>query len=175
MPIFISHTTKDDYLAQKVYRRLTNMHNIKCYIDDMDKELERLRGHSSLTPLLVERLRRCDTLLAVVTENTKDSWWVPFEIGTAREMPRAISCFTPLPDRKNTYNYMYNTKTTLPEYLLEWPRLRTDHDIDTFAMIYKRQASLLRGNMSMENYSYQEKNSRSFESIVMKSLGQRTF
>ncbi len=88
MPIFISHTTRDDELAKKVFWRFNRIHNITCYIDDMDKELGNNRGKSSLTPLLVDRLRKCDTLLAVVTEHTKGSWWVPFEIGTAREMPR---------------------------------------------------------------------------------------
>ena len=101
MPIFISHTTRDDELAKKVFWRLNRIHDITCYIDDMDKELGNNRGKSSLTPLLVDRLRKCDTLLAVVTENTKGSWWVPFEIGTAREMPRVISSFTTLPDRSS--------------------------------------------------------------------------
>jgi len=74
MPIFISHTTRDDELAKKVFLRLNRIHDITCYIDDMDKELGNNRGKSSLTPLLVDRLRKCDTLLAVVTENTKGSW-----------------------------------------------------------------------------------------------------
>jgi hypothetical protein len=173
MPIFISHTTRDDELAKKVFWRLNRIHDITCYIDDMDRELGNNRGKSSLTPLLVDRLRKCDTLLAVVTENTKGSWWVPFEIGTAREMPRVISSFTTLPDRS-----AYRWQETLPEYLLEWPRLRADSDIEVFAREYKRQSLLLEKSIGLENFSQRSasvNNARSFESTVMKSLGQRSY
>lgn len=167
MPIFISHTTIDDTLARKVYQRLYAVHSIQCYIDDIDKELSNNRGRSSLTPLLVDRLRRCDTLLAVVTENTKQSWWVPFEIGTAREMPRIISSFTSLQDRPT-----YSGQNALPEYLLEWPRLRTDSDIDVFAHEYKRNRLLVESVASARAAS---RDVRSLESNIMRSLNQRNY
>jgi len=173
MPIFISYATKDNELAKKVFWRLNNIHNITCYIDDIDKELENNRGKSSLTPLLVDRLRNCDTLLAVVTENTKGSWWVPFEIGTAREMPRVISSFTSLLDPSP-----YSWQETLPEYLLEWPRLRSDNDINIFAREYKSQSQLLEKSIGQENFSQRStsvNNARNFESSIMKSLGQRSY
>lgn len=169
MPIFISHTTRDDTLARKVYQRLNHIHNITCYIDDMDNELAKNRGTASLAPLLVERLRKCDTLLAVVTENTKGSWWVPFEIGTAREMPRVISSVTSLPDRSN-----YSSQESMPEYLLEWPRLRTENDIDVFAREYKKQSLLLENSVRKHSAGSSPAYSvRNFETTVMKSLGQR--
>ncbi|MCX7553719.1 toll/interleukin-1 receptor domain-containing protein [Marinicella sp. S1101] len=171
MPIFISHTTKDDLLARKVYSRLKIVHSIDCYIDDMDKELENNRGKSSLTPILVDRLRKCDTLLVVVTENTKESWWVPFEIGTAREMPRVISSFTPLLDHSS-----YSWEKKIPEYLLEWPRLRSDSDIDTFAYEYKQKQILLEyGAMKMDGIRANASDVRQFESSLMKTLNQRNF
>lgn len=173
MPIFISHTTRDDLLAKNVFLRLTRIHNLTCYIDDMDKELGKNRGKSSLTPILVERLRKCDTLLAIVTENTKGSWWVPFEIGTAREMPLVISSFTPLPDRLTN-----NWQETLPEYLLEWPRLRSDSDIDIFAKEYKKHSIFLEKNIGLRTFSQESASVdyvRTFESNVMKSLNQRSF
>jgi len=175
MPIFISHTTKDHELARDVCLYLKQTHKISCYIDDMDKELKKNRGKSSLTPLLVNRLRDCDTLLAIVTENTKGSWWVPFEIGTAREMPRVISSFTSLPD-DSSFGWR---EETLPEYLLEWPRLRTWQDVDVFAEEYKKRIQLLQeGNLKAMNLSQRlasKNNVRNFESIVMKSLGQRSY
>jgi hypothetical protein len=173
MPIFISHTTKDDALAQDVVFRLKYIHGITCYIDDIDKELANNRGKSSLTPLLVDRLRKCDTLLAVVTENTKRSWWVPFEIGTAREMPRVITSFTHLPEPSQ-----YSSQESLPEYLLEWPRLRTNREIDIFAGEYKRKSTLLEKSASMENFSQKSPSvdaARNFEATIMRSLGQRKY
>lgn len=38
MPVFISHTTADDFIANRVHRRLKDIHNMTCYIDDMDKQ-----------------------------------------------------------------------------------------------------------------------------------------
>lgn len=171
MSIFISHTTKDDELAKRVYRRLKDNHGIPCYIDDIDQELASQRGSKNLTPLLVERLRKCDTLLAVVTENTKGSWWVPFEIGTAREMPRAITSYTTLQDEKSIYY-----SESLPEYLLEWPRLKTNRDIDIFAIEYKNKSDLITESVGIrKSASLSESSVRKFESSVMQALGQRIF
>lgn len=171
MPIFISHTTQDDTLAQKVYFRLKHIHSIDCYIDNMDRELANKRGSSQLTPILVDRLRRCDTLLAVVTSNTKESWWVPFEIGTAREMPRIISSYTPLPDRP-----AYQGQAALPEYLLEWPRLRTENDIDVFAREYRKKSLLMEsGRVKIAGVHAGPQDVRNFETNIMKSLNQRSF
>lgn len=170
MPIFISHTTTDNALAQQVYKRLKFTHGIDCYIDDTDRELASKRGQSSLTSLLVERLRRCDTLLAVVTANTKESWWVPFEIGTAREMPRAIASVTSLPEQQ------YNWQESLPEYLLEWPRLRNEGDFDVFAREYKRRSIILEsGHMKINNSIAGPQTVRKFESDVMSLLSQRSY
>lgn len=173
MPIFISHTTQDDSLAQKVFFRLKHIHSIDCYIDDMDKELSIKRGSAQLTPLLVDRLRRCDTLLAVVSSNTKNSWWVPFEIGTAREMPRVITSCTSLRDQP-----LYSGQDALPEYLLEWPRLRSDSDIDVFAREYKRKQFLMEsstGRVKTAGTYAGVREVRDFESSVMKSLGQKGY
>ncbi|MDC7236780.1 MAG: toll/interleukin-1 receptor domain-containing protein [Sphaerochaetaceae bacterium] len=156
MAVFISHTTADDRLAKEISQLLEN-ENIECYIDDLDYELKRLRGNATLTPYLVARLEDCDTLLAIVTENTKNSWWVPFEIGTAREMPRIITSVT---------NY---SEFDLPEYLLEWPRLRHKSDIEVFIRNYKNK----RSGIYSRDLSESVNNVRSFEKTIMDQLNQR--
>lgn len=160
MSIFISHTTADDALAQAVYNQLKHKHHIECYIDNMDETLKNSRGDASLASLLVNRLRKCNTLLAIITKNTKSSWWVPFEIGTARQMPRAISSYTNL-EEPSRHSLDYK----LPEYLLEWPRLRTREDIDIFASQYNN--SLAGKTIMTRDYA------TAFEASALKSLGQR--
>lgn len=157
MAVFISHTTADDGLAKEISQRLTN-EGIRCYLDDLDYELKRLRGNAVLTPYLVARLEDCDTLLAVVTENTKNSWWVPFEIGTARELPRVITSYT-------NYSERY-----LPEYLLEWPRLRDADDLKVFINNYKRKINSL---YSSRDFSENFNDIRTFEKNIMSQLNQR--
>lgn len=131
MPVFISHTTADDGIAKQVYDRLTKWHGITCYIDDLD----RMGATTNVTGLVVRRLKDCTNLLALVTQNTKFSWWVPFEVGVAREAPRVITSFTNLDQH------------ALPEYLKEWPVLRGETAIDTFAQYYKKQAPILKRSL----------------------------
>lgn len=125
MPVFISHRTADDELAQQVHDRLTGLHQIKCYVDNIDLETQNTK---EITALLVRRLKECTNLLALVTENTRGSWWVPFEVGVAREAPRMITTYTNL------------TQGQLPEYLTEWPVLRGEWGIDQFAISYKKNS-----------------------------------
>ena len=131
MPVFISHRTVDNSIAQNVAYRLKHHHGITVYIDDIDQEVGRARGTPAITALLVRRINGCTNLLAIVSQNTQGSWWVPFEIGIARQAPRVITSFTNQSD------------ASLPEYLLEWPRLRGEAAIDTFARLYKEQLKLL--------------------------------
>lgn len=132
MPVFISHRTADDALARQAANRLKNYHGIDCYIDDIDQELKRAQGTPAITALIVRRLNQCTNLLAIVTANTEGSWWVPFEVGVARQAPRVITTFT------NQSDY------SLPEFLREWPRLRGETAIDEFAALYKAQKQILR-------------------------------
>jgi len=106
MPVFISHRTTDDSLAKMVFKRLLEVHRIPCYIDDLDREANSARGTARVTEVILGRLELCTHLLALVTENTRGSWWVPFEIGVARRAPRIISTYT-------------NVYRDLPEYLKE--------------------------------------------------------
>jgi hypothetical protein len=132
MPVFISHRTADNSLAAQVALSLRFYHEIECYIDDIDQELAQAQGTPAVTALIVTRLNQCTNLLAIVTANTEGSWWVPFEVGVARQAPRVITTFT------NQSDYL------LPEFLLEWPRLRGDSAVDEFARLYKAQQRLLK-------------------------------
>jgi hypothetical protein len=163
MPVFISHRTADDKIARGVAERLEQRHSIKVYVDDIDLELQRTRRTSVITSLLVQRLNACTNLLAIVTQNTEGSWWVPFEIGVARQSPRVITTMTNLSDG------------SLPEYLLEWPRLRGDAAVDTFAQLYKQQRQVLSDQVleKRASVSKQVEYVQDFQSRLMAALGQR--
>ena len=124
MPVFISHRTQDDERARKIYLYLRYDQGIECYIDDFDEVAGIAQKTNRITDRILERLEYCTHLLALVAENTEGSWWVPFEIGVARRAPRVISTFT------NLYG------SDLPEYLREWPILRSDNALDEYAKIY---------------------------------------
>jgi hypothetical protein len=121
MPVFISHRTQDNDKAKAIAARLYQ-HNIVCYLDDFDP---RLKSTPHITSLLVDAIRRCTHLMALVTDATRESWWVPFEVGVAREAPRRIT----------TYDA---SASALPEYLTEWPVLTRPEQLDQFAAAYHR-------------------------------------
>ena len=69
-----------------------------------------------LTKHIRTKLNECTDILVVMSENTKASWWVPFEIGMAAQKD--------LP----TVSYL-QSGVELPDYLSYWPRLKNDSDI----------------------------------------------
>jgi len=124
MPVFISHRTQDDSRATLIALRLERQ-GVPTYQDHFDPTLDRARH---ITAKLVAAIRSCTHLMALVTEATRESWWVPFEIGVAREASRRIA----------TYQ---SSVSALPEYLEEWPVLRSDGDLDRFAAAYHKDAA----------------------------------
>jgi hypothetical protein len=108
--VFISHKLEDEELAAAVFEVLQERHGVACYLDKADDLLRSLRRDPrALTSYLDGRLGQCSTLLAVVSDATKQSWWVPYEIGFLRAHDRPVAVF----DRAATER--------LPEYLYGWP------------------------------------------------------
>ena len=125
MPVFISHRTADDQKAHAIANHLHQHHNIKCYVDHLDPEAATTR---QITELIVSRINLCTHLMALMTNATAGSWWVPFEVGVARQGDRRISTFDA-------------STLRLPEFLTEWPVIKTDRDLDLFAEAYHRDKS----------------------------------
>ncbi len=124
MPVFISHRSLDDTKAQEIADRLSGVHRIRCYLDHIDTALQ---GAARITSLLVGRINECSHLIALITPTVvlPESWWVPFEIGVARQADRRIASFS------SDMGY-----ERLPQYLKEWPVLIGPAAIDEFAELY---------------------------------------
>jgi hypothetical protein len=157
MPVFISHRTKDDQIAQQVGHRLLHDHKILCYIDHVDPEASRT---PDITNLLVSRIKQCTHLLAIVTDATHGSWWVPFEIGVARQADRRIA----------TYDASHSS---LPEFLQEWPILVGMSAVDTFAILYHKDTASrsIHGRTVYASKSIQS--ASQFHRELKSALGQR--
>lgn len=163
MPIFISHRTADDALAQTVYNRLKFTHGISCYIDNVDALVNKM-SQRDLTSYIVKKLNECTNLMAIVTANTQGSWWVPFEIGVARQAPRIIT------------SYFQGQSSALPEYLQEWPVLTKEQEIDSYAVVYKQQSQAKRQIILEKRASFTDSAEREVAEIyrALKGvLGQR--
>ena len=111
--VFLSHKGDDMSLAEDIGEILYD-NGIQSYLDRWDPAVD---GDS---PGLEEHIRGVirDTpiILAVVTENTSLSWWVPFEIGVARETESQIATFLSVDETSGK-------TVALPSYLGKWPIL----------------------------------------------------
>ena len=138
MPVFISYRHMDRAHAVNINTRLMQA-NIKTYLDVLDAESQTT---DDITGVITRNIRECTHLLAVVSEKTALSWWVPFEIGEATITNRRICSFKTGP-------------AELPLYLDKWPKLTSDKDIDFFIEAYRNE-SILKRSMSLESMTGSE-------------------
>lgn len=121
--IFISHQQADTILAASIAKRLWVYHSIDTYLDVVDPETSK-KG-DQLGEHIRDELGKCDQLLAVVSHATKGSWWVPWEIGVATEKDFPVATYA-------------GDRTPLPEYLMKWPYLQSQQDLDIYAQVSKQ-------------------------------------
>ncbi|VEF07623.1 MTH538 TIR-like domain (DUF1863) [Pseudomonas fluorescens] len=124
MPVFISYRHMDRAHAIAINSRLIQA-NIKTYLDVLDPESQTTED---ITGVITRNITECTHLLAVVSERTASSWWVPFEIGEATISNRRICSFKTGP-------------ADLPLYLDKWPKLSTASDLDFFIDAYREEVS----------------------------------
>jgi hypothetical protein len=119
----------DAPLAAKVARRV-RLNGLQTYLDVVDDALA--KDGPDLSDLLLARMSSCDQLIAVVSTDTKTSWWVPWEIGVGSEKGFRMA----------SYSESY---VVLPTYLQKWPALHSDFDIDLYCRLSARaDAEILR-------------------------------
>ena len=85
-----------------------------------------------------------------MSEATKNSWWVPFEIGMAAQgdMPTA--------------SYL-TSSVKLPDYLEYWPRLKSTSDVATYVSVRRSVAEQLKRSYP---YSYSLPSHRPIETAT---------
>ena len=139
MPVFISYRHMDRPQAMAINSRLMQA-NIKTYLDVLDPESQTT---DDITGVITRNITECTHLLAVVSEKTALSWWVPFEIGEATISNRRICSFR-------------TGSAQLPLYLDKWPKLSTDNDLNFFIDAYREEQSSRRSltlDSSNESFS----------------------
>ena len=120
MPVFISHKNTDSREAIIINEYLKSR-GISTYLDVMDLESQ---STDDITSLITSRIKNSTHLIAVVSQNTQSSWWVPFEIGEATYGLRRICSYK----LSNVYN--------LPEYLEKWPIMSSHSHLRFFCNQY---------------------------------------
>ena len=111
--VFISHKQEDSYTANKIANELKAM-NVPYYLDILD--FRTTGSGKELTDHIKRNLNDCTDIIVVMSESTRYSQWVPFEVGMSaqNDMPTATFLQENVP---------------LPEFLVYWPRLKQPSDI----------------------------------------------
>lgn len=78
---FLSHSSKDDELVAGAIRVLEN-HGGKVYVDEIDPEMPPYTN-AKTAALLKTRIRDTSRFVLLASKNSKDSRWVPWELGIA--------------------------------------------------------------------------------------------
>ena len=97
--VFISYRSTDKDLAVAADETLTKS-LVDIYVDEDDellKQAKEVNDYLGIASCIEDGLDRCTHLLGLLTSNTRDSWWVPYEIGGAKGRGRALAY---LVDRK---------------------------------------------------------------------------
>ena len=102
--VFVSHKSSDTSLATQVAGRIQRC-NLSVWLDVA--YLQPTEEGPQLATKIRNVISRSFALMAVVTHRTKDSWWVPFEIGLAFELDRYLASYASAAD--------------LPSFLSRWP------------------------------------------------------
>lgn len=129
--VFISHTKADAAVAERVARRV-RLNRLEIYLDTIDDAL--VKDGPELADLLLARMADCQQLIAVVSSQTVNSWWVPWEIGVGSEKGFRMASYT-------------ESFVALPSYLKKWPALHTDRHIDLYCKYSTKFASIVNGRI----------------------------
>ena len=137
MKVFISHKNTDSLQALLLKTAFERNH-VTSYLDVLDNSIN--GGGKQLTDHIKENLNTCTDIIVVMSEATKESWWVPFEIGMSAQVDMP------------TASYL-KSDVILPSYLSYWPRLRTISDVDKYVAIHRKTRQAINEQYGHYNFS----------------------
>jgi hypothetical protein len=101
---FLSHSSGDTDLLPGVILILEN-HGARVYVDKKDATLPPYTNRQTALTIR-NRINQCSKFILLVTPNSKDSRWVPWELGLADGCKRARNvAILPSPDEANNYQW----------------------------------------------------------------------
>lgn len=91
--VFISHKFEDLRAAQEIASYIMDV-GIDVYLDDNDDGLQAAvddNDSEKIVECIENALNTSTHILVLVTENTRQSWWVPYEVGYAKNGEKEIA------------------------------------------------------------------------------------
>lgn len=109
-------------------------HGISTYLDVIDEQIS--NDGKALTEHIKNAMNQCSDIIVVMSEKTRSSQLVPFEVGMSaqRDMP--------------TVTFLVEN-VKLPEFLEYWPRLKNYSDVEKF--IFAKEKNAIRNRTIFES------------------------
>lgn len=92
--VFISHKKEDEIAAKAIGDYLIQRVGVDIYLDLYDIELKEavsIENDRKIVESIKKGIRLSTHLLCLVSDKTKLSWWVPYEVGVAGEHKKRIT------------------------------------------------------------------------------------
>ncbi len=149
--VFLSHSSKDkDYLPH-VISFLENYGGF-IYIDKLDQSLPNTTNHETAVKLK-ERIIGINKFVLFATENSKDSKWMPWELGIADGIKKYYDIAI-LPSAENMYEENWAEQEYLGIYKkIIWGSIKGGHGKDWIVKdFHKNEATYLKEWLKQDNY-----------------------
>ncbi|EPB8220926.1 toll/interleukin-1 receptor domain-containing protein (plasmid) [Clostridium perfringens] len=91
--VFLSHKSEDKEFVEKIGEYIMNA-GIDIYLDKYDFNLQkatRENDYKKITECIQDGVSKCTHLLCIISNKTKKSWWVPYEIGYGKKAEKKIA------------------------------------------------------------------------------------
>lgn len=157
--VFISYQKDDRDAALKVGEYIEQS-GVGVYIDVYDTDLKFSKQKSNpkeITNLILKGINNSSHMLAIISPNTIQSKWVPFEIGYGYDKTDlAVLCLRGIP------------KGSLPEYILTSPIIRDIYDLNNYIpkILGKDKITMIQNKLILEENSFTNPLSNVMDSIV---------
>lgn len=169
MKVFISHKSEDMELADECANILKEK-GFDIYLDKYDPYINESPDRAKR---IESKIESSTDLLVIITENTKSSWWVPFEIGlsTANDI-RIVSL-------------VLKNAPKLPSFIGKWPIIDNEQKWKIYLKQLEKdknqlltESRNLRKSMGLESVNFSEnklqnmRKSDLFHNILLHEFGQ---
>ena len=128
MPVVISYRHPQRLDAFIINERL-KLEGIPTRLDLLDCDSGQTTD--DISGLIRQNVSNCTHLITVLSEESADSWWLPFQLGAATLKNRRLSM-------------LHCGENPLPGYLEKWPIMRVREHIDLFVLAYHDEQTIKR-------------------------------
>lgn len=148
--VFISYKSQDVEAAKAINEYLNNIANINTYFDINDAKLKKattISNDEGIVKSIKCGLDMCTHLICLISDETRISWWVPYEIGYADCKDKQVASLK-LKDVKDIPSFLkvkdtlYNIEDLL-RYLSTVSKYKTLFEASNYQRLISQDTSLL--------------------------------